>query len=153
MNIRVEHDSPVPPAKVQQYFFDLREDDHQRGNHPKIVRWKEGDYRKILSRNATEVTAEDGYRGGKAKVGFLLKKDGTDAIDYDVKGQWYDSKGRLEAKPNGAGSHVVFHSGATWKRSAWLLKLFTGSMLQKAISADMQEHLRLMDEDWAKQPW
>ncbi|HUR70313.1 MAG TPA: hypothetical protein VM370_13795 [Candidatus Thermoplasmatota archaeon] len=151
MNIRVEHDSPVPPAKVQEYFFDLREDDHQRGNHAHILGARPGDYRKILSHNATEVRAEDGYRGGKNKVAFVLRKSGTNAIDYDVTGAWYDSKGRLQADPNGPGSHITFASGATWK--VFLPKLLMGRMLQGIITKDMQEHLRLMDEDWAKHPW
>lgn len=153
MSIHVEHDTPVPPEKVQAYFFDLREDDHQRGNHPKIVSWKEGDYRKILSRGDREVRAEDGYRGGKVKVGFVFRKDAANAIDNDVHGNWYDSKGRLAAQPKATGSHIVFHSDATWKPGTWLPKLFMKTMLEKAIREDMKEHMRIMDEDWAKQPW
>lgn len=153
MNVHVEHDSPVPPEKVQAYFFDLQENDHQRGNHPTILGSKEGDYRKILSRGDRELKAEDGYRGGKVKVDFTLRKDGANAIDYEVRGDWYDSKGRLVAQPKPSGSHVVFHSDATWRRGTWLPKLFMKGMLEKAITNDMKEHLRLMDEDWAKQPW
>jgi len=153
MNIHVEHDSPVPPAKVQDYFFDLREDDHKRGNHPTIIGWKEGDYRKILSRSATEVHAQDAYQGGRVKVDFVLTKNTAPGIDYDVKGAWYNSRGQLTTTPKGTGSHVTFHSDAKWHGMGLIMKIFMKNMLEKAITNDMKEHMRLMDEDWAKAPW
>lgn len=153
MNIHVEHDSPVPPDKVQAYFMDLREDDHTRGNHPTIIGHKKGDYRKVLSRSPTEVRAQDGYQGGRVKVDFVLHARGKDTIEYDVRGSWYDSKGKLVATPRGTGSHVVFHSDAKWHGVGLVMQLFMKRMLTKAVTEDMKEHLRLMDEDWAKAPW
>ena len=169
MTVHYEGETGVPPQAVQAWFMDLQTDDHTRGDHPRILRSKPGDYRKILSKTPTRVEAEDGYRGGTNVVRFTLTKSaeiggeaaeepraaarGGYAIDYDVEGKWYTSKGRLTATAQGGGSHVTFHSDRNWKPGTRLTKLLLGGFLQTAIRDDLAAHVRDMEDDWKKQPW
>ena len=154
MTVHYEADSGLPPRAVQTWFMDLQTDDHTRGDHPKILRSRPGDYRKIVSKSPDRVVAEDGYRGGTNVVRFTLTKSAENAIDYDVEGKWYASRGRLTATPTtGGGSHVTFHSDWNWKPGTWLTKLLLAGFLQKAIKDDFAAHVRDMEEDWKKRPW
>jgi hypothetical protein len=154
MTVAYDVDTGVPPRAVQAWFIDLQTDDHTRGDHPRILRSRPGDYRKIISKSPARVEAEDGYRGGTNVVRFVLTKSGESAIDYDVEGKWYTSKGRLEATSiGGGGSHVSFRSDWNWKPGTWLTKLLIAGFLQKAIRDDFAAHVRDMEDDWKKQPW
>lgn len=149
--IRWERQTPVPPQKARDWYFDLREDDHMGPHHKPLYRGK-GAPRRILSRTPDTVVVEDDYGGGPP-TRVTVKLVGDDRIAYEFESPMYRSSSVMTFTPDAGGTRMRTEATPGWRGLGKLVALFWGRKFGKLVLDDLDAHAMQMDDEWKAHPW
>ncbi len=155
MHLEWHTHSQVPPEKARQWWFDLREDDHE--GHAFTALHGEpdpADGREILRKTDEEVLVRDTMEGGKIVLETLVHKQGRRRLIYDGDGKLMADHFELRFEPtDDGGSEIHFEGDLRFKGFGKLLAPFMRGKLRRMITEDMALHAEEMEEEWQAEPW
>ncbi|MHB8584842.1 MAG: hypothetical protein ACYDDF_03260 [Thermoplasmatota archaeon] len=145
----------LAPEKAIAWMFDMQEDDHGPAKHAGDgVKLGPGEGRRILNRTPARVEVEDRWGRGRFVQRSVVTLVDPLTIGYDGHGGGVHGTGTLRASRD-SGSTILVYEGSACPETflARILLPLLGPAFRKRTSKDMDNHVRDMEDDWARQPW